>query len=118
MQTAVQVAQQLGFKKEIRQHPALAKEGGLAAFRTLLKNYADREAVMVVGHNPSLSRILSLVLTGGSNDAMVDLKKCGIAKVEYSAGRRALLYWCLTPKLTQAIQESAIKSSRPKTSRK
>jgi phosphohistidine phosphatase len=118
MQTAVQMAKQLGFKKEIRQHPALAKEGALPAFRNLLKSYADREAVMVVGHNPSLSRMLSLLLTASGNDALIDLKKCGIAKVEYSTGRPAMLYWCLTPKLTQAIQQSAIKSSRPKTSRK
>lgn len=117
-QTATRVAHQIGFSREIRHNPVLATEGDLAQFRALLKSYADRDAIMVVGHNPSLSRFLSLLLSGGSNDSMLELKKGAIAKVEFDARRRASLYWCITPKLVGALQEGATRSSRPKTSRK
>jgi phosphohistidine phosphatase SixA len=73
---------------------------------------------MVVGHNPTISQFLSLVLSAGSNESGAEMKKGAIARVEIGARGQGVLHWCLTPKLARAIQDAATTSSRPKTSRK
>ena len=49
---------------------------------------------------------------------MIDLKKCGVARVEYNGKNYAELTWCITPRLVKALQASATDKSRPKTARK
>ena len=117
-QSASLIANELGFDGKIVYSPALAKETNFDQFRQLLRKHSRREAVMVVGHNPSLSRYLSLVLSGGANDRITQLKKGSVARVELDSRHRAVLNWCVTPKLVHSIYESAASSSRPKTVRK
>ena len=73
---------------------------------------------MVVGHNPSLSRFLSLLLSNHTTDKAIDLKKGAVARVDWDGRKAAVLQWCLTPKVIRSIYETAAKSSRPKTARK
>lgn len=117
-QTASLTAKELGYQQEIQYSEVLAKETNFKGFLGLLREHAGRKAVMVVGHNPSLSQYLSLVMSGGAGDSGVELKKGAVAKVETGARGQGVLHWCLTPKLVRSIQEARISSSRPKTSRK
>jgi phosphohistidine phosphatase len=83
-----------------------------------VEKYAKQDEIMVVGHNPSLSQFLSLMLSGGATDQGIYLKKGAVACVEWDIRKPATLHWCLTPKVVRSIYETAAKSSRPKTERK
>jgi len=118
-QTASLVGNEIGYDSKLVLSPALGPDADFESFRGLLeKHAAQEEAIMVVGHNPSLSRFLSLLLSGSATDQATDLKKGAVAKVEWEARKPARLNWCLTPALVRCIYETAAQSSRPKTSRK
>jgi phosphohistidine phosphatase len=117
VQTASLVANELGFEGKIDFTEALGKNAEFEAFHDLLRKQMKRDAILVVGHNPSLSAFLSRVISG-DNDRSVDLKKGAVARVEYDGRKPGTLEWLLTPKAVETIQSAAIKSSRPKTSRK
>jgi phosphohistidine phosphatase len=116
-QTASLVGNELGYEGKLQIDPALRPGAGLADFRRLLEKYSRLEAILVVGHNPNLSQFLGSVISDSGCEASVELKKAGAAKVEMrrTAGT---LQWCLTPKVLRTLYETAVESSRPKTSRK
>ncbi len=117
-QTAALVGNEIGFDSKLTFSPALQPDATFDAFRDLLEKHAKQEAVMVVGHNPSLSRFLSLLVTGGANDRAIDMKKGAVARVELEGRRPAELIWSITPKIVRALYDSSVDNSRPKTSRK
>jgi phosphohistidine phosphatase len=117
-QTAAVVANEIGYEGKVAQENCLRPESTYDDFRDCLDKYAKADAIMLVGHNPRLSEFLSLMISDGTNDGAIDLKKCAIARVERSGPRPATLHWCLTPKLLRAAYEAADISARPKTSRK
>jgi len=116
-QTASLVANELGFDGKLQRTPALRPNAQMDAFRELLNKNAQLEAVVVVGHNPSLSQFLSLLISEGASESSVDLKKCAVARVDLSGGM-GILKWLLTTKMIQAVAAATGKSSRPKTLRK
>ena len=62
----------------------------------ILKDHRDVDAIMLVGHEPSMSQTISSVIGGGQ----IDLKKGGLACFEVAeASSRGRLLWLLTPKL-------------------
>jgi len=83
----------------------------------LLTHHSDSKAIMVVGHNPSITEFLLHLMTGNDPSDCVDFKKGAVAKVEVQ-GERGVLHWLLTPKMASRLQAVSAKSSRPKTSRK
>jgi phosphohistidine phosphatase len=61
--------------------------------------------LLLVGHEPYLSRLISLFISGSEGMAM-DLKKGGLCKLEAEkirAGRCAHIEWLLTPKQMKAM---------------
>ena len=118
MQTAEIVAAELGHKEKIVADAALRPEASYRQFEPLLARYAKRSAIMVVGHNPSMTEFLLRILSGGDASAFLDLKKGAVAKVERVGREPAVLKWCVTPKVVRAIQKASASSSRPKTDSK
>ena len=62
-------------------------------------NYPSLENILLVGHEPCLSGLISLLITGGEKLAL-DFKKAGLCKMtvgELRAGRCAKLEWLLKP---------------------
>jgi phosphohistidine phosphatase len=116
-QTASLVANELGHEGKIELNPALRPDAKYSGFRTLLEELAGWDAVLVVGHNPTLSAFLSLLITGGTSAEIVDMKKAALAKVEV-AGRSSLLRWLVTPAMADAVYESTGARSRPNRLRK
>jgi len=116
-QTAAHAAAALGYEKTVLLDNALRPDGKFDDFMTLLRRHAKADAIMVVGHNPSLSEFLSLLVSDEATPVTIDLKKGAVARLERKS-RRSELQWILTPKLVQTIQEASATSSRPKTSRK
>jgi phosphohistidine phosphatase len=116
-QTASLVGNEIGYEGKLQIDAALRPGAGLADFRKLLDKCSKQEAVMVVGHNPNLSQFLGSVISDSGCEAAVDLKKGAVARVEMRR-TSGTLQWCLTPKAVRTLYETAVESSRPKTSRK
>jgi phosphohistidine phosphatase len=116
-QTASLVGNELGYEGKLQLDPGLRPEAGLAEFRKLLEKYAGQDAILVVGHNPNLSQFLGSVISESGCEASLDLKKGAVAKVEMRR-TSGTLQWCLTPKVLRTLYDTAVESSRPKTSRK
>lgn len=116
-QTASLVGNELGFEGKLQIDNGLRPSASIADFRKLLEKYARQEAIMVVGHNPNLSQFLGMMISDSGCEASLELKKGAVAKVEMRRSS-GTLQWCLTPKLVRALYDTAVESSRPKTSRK
>jgi len=116
-QTAALVATELGYQKSVLLVDCLRPDAKFDQFRDLVRRHSKQKAIMVVGHNPTLSEFLSLLVSDEATDSTIELKKGAVAKVEWKR-RRPLLQWVLTPKAVQAIQEAPATRSRPKISRK
>lgn len=99
-QTAEIIARKLKLKTRLEISDALAPGGDT---RTLLRQLNEQkpapENVLLVGHEPYLSRLIGL-LTSNSTDATVEIKKGGLGRLEIGElrpGRCAKLVWLLTP---------------------
>ena len=114
-QTAALIASELGYQGRWELEAALRPEADFSGFRAMLARYSGYEAVLVVGHKPSLPASLGRLL--GAQRAVVELKKGAIAKIEVD-GQRTRLVWLLTPSLVQQLQSRTIAKSKPKTARK
>ena len=112
-QTASIVAEEIGQKNKLATDDALRPEASYERFQQLLGRYKDKNAIMVVGHNPSQTEFLNQLLTGDLGE-IVELKKGAIARVEWD-GDKAVLKWIIPPKVVGALQQGSAKSSRPKT---
>ncbi len=100
-QTAEIVAESLKLKRRLKFSDELAPDGSpknLVGQLNALK--PEPENVLLVGHEPYLSRLISLLTTGDMELAM-DFKKGGLCKLEMeklSYDRCATLAWLLTPR--------------------
>jgi phosphohistidine phosphatase len=116
-QTASLVGNELSYEGKLLLEDALRPGATFADFRRLLDKHAKRETVMVVGHNPNLSEFLGRIISESGCQAVVELKKGAVARVELNRNSAAM-HWCLTPKVLRTLHAAATESSRPKTSRK
>jgi phosphohistidine phosphatase len=114
-QTASIVAKEIGHGRQLIFDTALRPEASYDQFQDLLHRYSGKEAIMIVGHNPSLTEFLNQLVTGETAPQSIELKKGAIAKVEKAGGGAAVLKWCMPPKVVRSIQQGSAKSSRPKT---
>lgn len=117
LQTAELAAAAFKHKDKIVTDDAMRPEAGYDQFQDLLTRYRKNEALMVVGHNPSITEFLLRLLCGSRARQWVEFKKGTVVKVEVG-GKKAILKWMLTPKLAKELQPASAKSSRPKTVRK
>jgi phosphohistidine phosphatase len=116
LQTAQLVGTELGFDGKVDVSTALAPGSDFTAFQKLLASYADREGILVVGHNPELFNFLGRMVTG-KGSAAIRMRKGSIARVDMDH-HPCLLQWLIDPRMARSIYASVGKSSRPKTSRK
>ncbi len=105
-QTAKIVAKELKLKKRLKYSDAL-KPGGDAKKLIAELNHLKpaSEKILLVGHEPDLSELISLLVTGGL-ELQLDFKKGGVCKLELEtlrAGKCATLAWLLTPKQMRAM---------------
>jgi len=100
-QTAEIVAATLGARKRLEMSDALTPSGSIKKLVELLKRREPSpESVLLVGHEPYLSELISLLLSGKESFAVV-MKKGGLCKLTTESlkpGRCATLQWLLTPK--------------------
>jgi phosphohistidine phosphatase len=69
-------------------------------------NDAKPQRILLVGHEPDLSRLISLLISGGTSSA-IELKKGGLCKMtaeKLTFGQCATLNWLLTPKQLRGLR--------------
>jgi phosphohistidine phosphatase len=100
-QTAEIVAAGLKLKKRLKFASALAPGGDAdILMRQLEREKPGPKRILLVGHEPDLSQLASLLVAGGPQ-LQLDFKKGGLCKLEADklhAGKCATLAWLLTPK--------------------
>jgi phosphohistidine phosphatase len=100
-QTAEIVAEALKARKKLEFSDSLAPGGSMKRLVELLNRLQPfPERVLLVGHEPYLSGLVSL-LVGGNESFPVVFKKGGLCKLAIESlkpGRCAALEWLLTPK--------------------
>ena len=100
-QTAEIVADKLKLKKMLKFSDELQPSGSVKnLFRQLDDLKPAPENILLVGHEPYLSELISLLISGVETVA-IDFKKGGLCKLEVEklrTGKCAALAWLLTPK--------------------
>jgi phosphohistidine phosphatase len=100
-QTAEIVAEAFNARKWIETADSLTPGGNPKALIDRINRMKPPPGnVLLVGHEPYLSELISLLVTGGSKMSLV-MKKGGLCKLEVERlahGRCAALEWLLTPR--------------------
>ena len=100
-QTAEIIASELKLKKRVEFFDGLVPGGNSKALIYALNEMKPApENVLLVGHEPSLSRLISLLVSGDADEAAIEMKKGGLCKLEAAElrhGQCARLAWLLTP---------------------
>lgn len=100
-ETAEIVAEVLGQSKRLELSETLTPGGSTTQLVELLNHRQPAaEKVLLVGHEPYLSGLISLLLSG-KEDLPVTMKKAGLCKLTAESlahGRCARLDWLLTPR--------------------
>jgi phosphohistidine phosphatase len=119
LQTASLVGTETGYETQIMHSDALAPAATLEDFQQLLRECADRENLLLVGHNPNLTSFLGSLLVPADSpaEASVRLRKGSIARLVLTRGP-AVLQTLLDPRTVRALYATSTKSSRRKISRK
>ena len=85
---------------------ALAAHRPAGAALEPLRRHAKRGSVALVGHEPNLSSLASLLLAGDENAVGLELKKGGMVLLTFSADPSrgsGVLRWSVTPKILRSL---------------
>jgi phosphohistidine phosphatase len=116
-QTAALVGNEMGHEGKLVMENALRPQASFSDFQKMLEKYARQDSMLLVGHNPNLREFLGRIISDSGCEAVLDLKKGAVAKVE-TRRNSGSLSWVITPRILRALHAAATESSRPKTSRK
>src|SRR5260370_26095744 len=116
-QTAALVGNEMGHEGKLIVENALRPQASFSEFQKMLAKYARQDSMLLVGHNPNLQDFLGRVISDSGREAVADLKKAAVAKVEMRRTSGSLS-WCITHRILRTLHAAATESSRPKTSRK
>ncbi len=96
-QTAEIVARKLGLQDALVADDRLAPGFGPHELTRILRDHRGRTSLMLVGHEPDFSRVISACIGGGH----VECKKGGLARVELqeTGSLTGILVWLLPPRV-------------------
>jgi phosphohistidine phosphatase len=103
-ETAAIVAPRLGSPVEVLD--LLAPGGDPGAIVAALRRHRALDAVALVGHQPGLGELASLLVAGSPSTSPLPFKKGGVAclEVDLAGGsRRGVLEWFLTPRQLRTL---------------
>jgi phosphohistidine phosphatase len=119
-ETAELIARGLGLDRHVATSPLLAPDADtgrlLVEVETMLSRTSAR--VLLVGHEPDLSRLAS-VLVFGEEGGMIKLRKGGLMKLTadmWRRGRRARLEFLMTPEQLQSLGATTSKDDEERSS--
>jgi phosphohistidine phosphatase len=99
-QTAQIVAQTLRLEDRLEEFEQLCPDQSVQDLLSGLAAYSGEKEILLVGHEPLLSRTVSFLLSGKAG-AEIRLKKGGLCCLEVDGApprESAVLHWALTPK--------------------
>jgi phosphohistidine phosphatase len=104
LRTAEIVARELGQQHQVEISEALTASQGPEAVREWLEGRAE-EHLMLVGHNPSISELVGLLVLGETHKLTLELKKAGMAALFRGPDRRSRyeLLWTAPPRLLRQL---------------
>jgi phosphohistidine phosphatase len=105
-QTAAIVAKKLKIKNRLQDWDELKPEGSRAKLYERLAKLKPEASVMVVGHEPYLSTLVSELAFDGQRGRIV-MKKAGLARVGITSLRpkpKGELRWLLTPRIMKRVE--------------
>jgi phosphohistidine phosphatase len=107
-ETATLVAAALAKAPKPRELDALSSGTSPMDVLRVLRTAPHGERVMLVGHEPMLSELASLLLTGSIDGARIVLKKggCVAIMIRTPAPRAAMLEWAATPRMLRRVGRS------------
>jgi phosphohistidine phosphatase len=120
LQTAQLVGTETGYESKILISNALAPTATLEQFQRLLRECAQYENLLVVGHNPNITTFVGALIGTPITDTArprVRIRKGSLARLTMQRGP-ATLQWLMEPRIVRALYTTSTKSSRRKTSRK
>lgn len=104
--TALIVADEFKARQKLRILRSLAPDGDTKALvRHLALDFRSWESVLLIGHEPYLSNLIS-TLIGGESKLEVDFKKgalCKLSSDSLTFGRCATLEWLVPPKILRQL---------------
>lgn len=103
-QTSEIVAKSLKYKGAIEEIASLKPEGNRLEFYSILSKLKQDSVVLVVGHEPYLSEMISEAIS--QSGCRINLKKAGMARIRVISTLpkiRGELRWLLTPKHLKKI---------------
>lgn len=104
-QTAEIVRDVLGLKTKLIDLPALSPYGKRPDVYRSIQAYKAEEALMLVGHQPSLGEIAGEIVWG-SADCYIEFKKGGACAIDLETlapQPKGTLLWLLTPSILRAL---------------
>src|SRR4051812_30623911 len=104
-QTAEIVADELGMSDRLEAAEELRADRSPEAIRDWLHARAEGR-LMIVGHNPNLSLLLGLLVTGNGDSMLCELKKGGIAALSSGDERGFMLDWIATPRILRRLGDT------------
>jgi len=96
-QTAEIAARRLSLRDVLKEDSRLRPGFGVDGLSSILQDHRDVRALMLVGHEPDFSTVISTCIGGGS----VEMKKGGVARVDIASPAllRGVLVWLVPPRL-------------------
>jgi phosphohistidine phosphatase len=104
-ETAEIVADALKMSDRLELSDALHDSRDAAAVRDWLLSRTENR-LMIVGHNPAISELVGLLLTGSTDPWLCELKKGGVAALSTRADGGYALDWIAPPRLLRLLDES------------
>jgi len=110
-QSAEIVAAALGLESCLEEVSGLAPESTVERLLSDLARFHDRQHLLLVGHEPLLSKTIGSLLCGGSG-MEIDLRKGSLCRIEIDGlppSSPAVLHWHLAPKQLRLLGTRAAK---------
>jgi phosphohistidine phosphatase len=104
--TAEIIADALGIRELLETSNMLQAGSSAATVERWLRERSE-DRLMIVGHNPTLSDLLSLLVLGSTQPPICDMKKGGIAALGQTGGAKDLydLHWIAPPRLIRGLMD-------------
>jgi phosphohistidine phosphatase len=99
--TAVLLHDEIGWPEPV-ECPEIEAVKSPSGALAILDAHAERGSVALVGHEPFLTMLASLLVCGDEDALRMELKKGGVIALAVSGGR-GTIRWSATPKLLRAL---------------
>jgi phosphohistidine phosphatase len=104
-ETAEIVANALGRSDLLEAAEALRADRDAASIRDWIHTRTE-DRLMIVGHNPALSALLGLLVTGTEDYLLCELKKGGVAALSTRAEGGFILDWIALPRILRRLADA------------